>query len=160
MKDPTTTAASYNGTNQKKTPNDPDLILGRGVQVLPVEWRYKIQFGAGGEHPLGDGMFGGINNNTSEEEEDSEENSEEENNNLLTENVNKEEESSDGDLFGGSVAHGKSIEEERRRKRRSQRRLLAAQNRGYASLPSLLSITLDGIPAIRTLVSDVLLDGK
>ncbi|KAI8051009.1 DDHD domain-containing protein [Syncephalis plumigaleata] len=164
MKDPTTTAASYNGTsNQKKAPTDPDLILGRGVQVLPVEWRYKIRFGAGGEHSLGDGMFGGINNDTSEEEEE-EEDSEDE---PLTENVNEEEtsnnndddnESSDGDLFGGSVAHGKCTEEERRKKRRSQRRLLAAQNRGYASLPSLSSITLSGIPAIRTLVSDVLLD--
>ncbi|KAI9598874.1 DDHD domain-containing protein [Syncephalis fuscata] len=178
MKDPATTAASYTGPN-KKTPNDPDLILGRGVQVLPVEWRHKINFGAGGEYSMGDGMFGGVGMDAvdiDDEEDDEDDDNEEEDNNTIQDgqlkkeennntaiqdaqhNYNDTDDSSDGDLFGGSVSRKSADNKAKRRQRRAQRRLLAAQNRGYASLPSLSGITLDGIPAIRTLVSDVLLD--
>jgi hypothetical protein len=76
MKDPAVTSASYAHTlsASKKPSNDEDLVLGRGVQVLPVEWRRDLDFGNEGELATG-GVFDGLDADTEEDSSEEEEGS-------------------------------------------------------------------------------------
>jgi hypothetical protein len=72
-------------------------------------------------------------------------------------------------LFGGgtvgvdTASMNQRLAREERAARRAQRILSAKHSQrpeAQLYLPSLSGITLDGVPAIRTLVSDVVLDGE